>query len=175
MSNFQGHFNAGLIMSSAVVGVAVFTSYIQFNPNIFQLSLHDINLQHIIGIFCTTLFFSLFPDLDTASIPQRWFYRIMLVILTLCYFFDRQDIFSILAFLSIFPMLHKHRGWTHNKSTPWLIALFLAIVFEYFHTRQAWFSEFSLQNVIIFLNTYWIYVLACVTGHYTHLVLDARS
>lgn len=69
------------------------------------------------------------------------------------HFSGRQDLFVIVAFCAILPVLHQHRGWTHWKITPWMIALFLAVVQEYFHAQQRSFGGFSSGNVLELLET----------------------
>ena len=131
-------------------------------------------LAQIGGVFATAWFMALFPDLDTASIPQRWFMRAMFALLVAALAWGRMDIFAVLAFATILPLLHRHRGWTHWKVTPWLVALFLATVYEFLRARESWVFEFSWENVWAFLREYWHYTAACVIGHYTHLLLDSR-
>ncbi len=126
----------------------------------------------LIGLFAVTVFMSLFPDLDSASILQRWFYRFALVILILLFMVGQMGLFAAVSFIILLPLLHKHRGWTHSKITPVLLALFFAVVLELHRSTQAWFGGFSMENVGAILNEYWIYVVACVLGHYTHLLLD---
>ena len=133
------------------------------------------NTMTLFGLFTTTLFMALFPDLDVQSVSQRWFFRIVFVLMAIMHFSGRHDLFIIVAFCAILPLLHQHRGWTHWKITPWLIALFLAIVQEYFHAQQRNFGGFAWGNVLELLERYWIFVVACVAGHYMHLFLDARS
>ena len=91
------------------------------------------------------------------------------------HFTGRHDLFVIIAFCALLPVLHQHRGWTHWKITPWVVAVFLAIVQEYFLSQQRWYKGFEWGNVIDLLKSYWLFVLACVCGHYMHLFLDART
>ena len=67
---------------------------------------------------------ALFPDLDTASIIQRWFYRALLVLLLILMINKQYDYFIVLSFVAVLPLIDKHRGWTHWKTAPWLISIF---------------------------------------------------
>ena len=87
----------------------------------------------------------------------------------------RLDLFVVLAFGALLPLIHRHRGWTHWKVTPWVVSLFLASAHEYLVTRDAWFRSFSPGGVWEAMERYWPFVFACVAGHYTHLLLDSRS
>ncbi|MBF0237396.1 MAG: metal-dependent hydrolase [SAR324 cluster bacterium] len=178
--NFKGHAFGGGITGIGVAGLAVFSGAIPVTPEVLK-QIMNAPLQHmnpvlmLLSIFAVTWFMSLFPDLDTASVPQRWFFRIMLIILGILYVKRQMDLFALVAFSVLLPVIHKHRGWTHWKITPWLVSAFLAIVYEYFRVQDAWFASFSWHNVLAFLKQYWIFVVGCVAGHYTHLFLDSRS
>ncbi len=177
--NFRGHLNGGVAAGSLTIAVAVSTQYVTLQPESVQrfldAPLHwQGEIQTLLGLFLTTLFMALFPDLDTTSVPQRWFFRGMFVLLAVLFLQQEIELFSICAFASLLPVMHKHRGWTHWRSTPWLIAIFFAMVFEYFRIKEAWLVDFSWHKVWEFLNRFWMYVFACVLGHYTHLLLDSR-
>ncbi len=178
--NFRGHLNGGIAAGTVTVAVAISTQYVTLQPDSFQrflgAPLHwEGEIQTLVGLFLTTVFMALFPDLDTTSVPQKWFFRIMFVCMAVLFFNQEIELFAICAFASLLPVMHKHRGWTHWKLTPWLMAIFFAVIFEYFRIQEAWLTEFSWQKVWLFLNHFWMYVFACVLGHYTHLLLDSRK
>ncbi|MGK5094683.1 hypothetical protein WDW89_22065 [Deltaproteobacteria bacterium TL4] len=177
--NFSGHFAGGIVAGGGITLVAIASQAVVLNAETLnQLVNNPLNAHNSIvvwmGLFLTTVFMSLFPDLDTGSIPQRWFFRIVFILLIFLYFKKWMDIFAVVAFSALLPVVHKHRGWTHWKITPWLIALFLGIILEYFRAKASWFQGFSWGNVEGLLRKYWLYVVACITGHYTHLLLDSR-
>jgi hypothetical protein len=178
--NFRGHTIGGVISATAVAGISIVVQYTPINSSTIQqfikapLSLEGA-IPTLIALFLITWFMALFPDLDTASIPQRWFFRAVFVILALLYFYRQMEWFAILSFAAISPVLHKHRGWTHWKITPWLIALYLAIVFEYMRVKNGIFASFSWDNILEMFQQYWIFVIACIVGHYTHLLLDSKQ
>jgi len=178
--NFKGHITGGTLAGVGVAGLAIVSGYSPLNQAVLQQFIEtpfslDNSITTLAGLFLITCFMSLFPDLDTTSIPQRWFYRLLFVCQGVLYYQKKLDWFALLAFLSILPVVHKHRGWTHWKITPWLISVFLAAVYEYFQVRDAWFREFNWENVLQFLQIYWMYACACIIGHYTHLLLDSKS
>ena len=57
--NFQGHLCSGIVVG--VAGSAVATNFGYIGPD-------DLATQ--IAVSGTTVFFALFPDLDTSSVPQ---------------------------------------------------------------------------------------------------------
>ena len=59
--NFKGHSTSG-----AVVGVGIAAGAVQYGY------IDGDDLQTQVAVAGTALFFALFPDLDTSSVPQRW-------------------------------------------------------------------------------------------------------
>ncbi len=174
---FKVHVVGGAMAGLLTVTIAQVSGYTSANYqhlidffNDPQVTRGDVPV--LIGLFVITVFMSLFPDLDSASILQRWFYRFALLILVILFLVGQMGLFAAVSFIILLPLLHKHRGWTHSKITPVLLALFFAAVLELHRSSQAWFGGFSIENVGAILKEYWIYVVACVLGHYTHLLLD---
>ena len=178
--NHTGHVVGGIIAGGAVCFLASTTGDVELGwETLNEMSESPLsptqNTKTLLGLFMTSLFMALFPDLDIQSVSQRWFFRIVFVLMGIMHFSGRYDLFVIVAFCAILPVLHQHRGWTHWKITPWAIAVFLAIVQEYFHAQLRTYGGFEWENVLELLERYWLFVVACVTGHYMHLFLDARS
>lgn len=122
----------------------------------------------------TALFFSLFPDLDTASVAQRWFFRCVLGVLLYLGWAEHYELATLVGILSILPLLDHHRGWTHSKISPFLTVALLGTSYEYWRARQAFFGEFTWDNVYILLEGHVVFFVAGVVGWYTHLLLDGR-
>ena len=177
--NFQAHLQGGLVAGSIAVGVALGTGYAEWQSDAWQRFLDqpldfEQPISLLLSLFVTAVFMALFPDLDTTSVPQRWFFRAMFVMLAILYFQKELEVFCLLAFVTLLPVMHKHRGWTHWKVTPGVVAVFLAIIWEYFRVQDTWRDRFSWENVWVALHSSWAFVFACVLGHYTHLLLDSR-
>ena len=126
------------------------------------------------GVFLTAWLMALFPDLDTRSIPQKWYLRCVALGTIGALLADRGDWVAVIALAALLPLLHKHRGWTHWKLTPWVLALLAALLAEYSRTQSLWFSGFSWRGVSDLLAQHWMFVMATVLGHSTHLLLDSR-
>lgn len=177
---FRGHLIGGITTGIAVCGLAVFTGTVHLRSDrlsrwlVDQPLPLDNGIATLAGIFLITVTMSLFPDLDGASIPQRWFFRLVFGCLVAFLFLNRMDLFAAVALISLLPLLHRHRGWTHSWLTPIIIALAAALLIGYLRGQQPWLRHLSLSSLTQFIGDGWIYILACITGHYTHLLLDSR-
>lgn len=119
-------------------------------------------------VFPVTLFFSLFPDLDTASIPQRWSYRVIVLSLLVLAYYGRCQEAVALAILAMLPLLDHHRGWTHQIWAPLffpvvVIAVYNFVVLHTVPTVVQWDQQ---------LYQHWKLIVGLILGWYTHLVLD---
>lgn len=175
--NHRGHWTGGLI--AAGVSGALALLLIDYGLEDFQLSKaieepFESRLNLILLYPGITLFMALFPDLDTASLAQRWYYRFALVAVLLLYYHEQHLILFLFAFFSFLPLLHQHRGWTHSLYTPWLLSLLMALFFEIHRAERSWFYGFSLKNSLLFLLDYQSLAYAAALGHYTHLFLDSK-
>jgi len=63
---------------------------------------------------------ALFPDVDTKSKGQKWFYRLVIPTLAVLLFFKKFTVFIIIAFMSFTPLIVNHRGLFHRL---WFIIL----------------------------------------------------
>lgn len=160
---FRGHLIGG---GGAGIGVATLAIHWgQVPPD---------DLHTWVSVCATTVFFSLFPDLDTSSVPQRWFFRLVFIVLLYLAWEQRYELATLVGLLAVLPLLDHHRGWTHWKISPLIVSVLLGGVYEYWRARQAWMSGFSWDNVTILLRQQAIYLIACIVGWYTHLLLDGR-
>jgi len=161
--NFRGHLIGGVAVG---IGVAEISSRLGYIP--------PEDPRTWAGVWGTAVFFSLFPDLDTSSVPQRWFFRIVFAMLLYLGWTQRYELATLVGILCLLPLLDHHRGWTHWKISPLVVAVLLGAVYEYWRARHAWFGEFSWANVRALLEGHLAFLAACVAGWYTHLLLDGR-
>ena len=161
--NFKGHLLSGAVVGGAVAVGATQWGYIE--PG-------DLTTQVAVG--GTALFFSLFPDLDTSSVPQRWFFRLVFCALLSLAWTERYELATLVGILSLLPLLDHHRGWTHWKISPLVVSVLLGAVYEYWRARHSFMGEFAWGNVRALLEGHWIFLAACIAGWYTHLLLDGR-
>lgn len=155
--NFKAHCAGGAVVALSCSTVSYLT-----------LEGASLDIGNHFFLFGVCFFMSLFPDLDTASIPQRWFYRLMVPIIIYLYYYKYFDLVFLSALFMAAPLLHRHRGWTHYKVTPFL----MAFIFLWFYDSREQFYEIDKQYL---LTNYILFIISVVLGHYTHLVLDSKA
>lgn len=158
--NFKGHITGGATAGIFVVAAA--SAITQPSP-IMQLYL-----------FLVTVFFSLFPDFDISSIPQRWFFRAIFALLIYLGFHGNYQLATMIAVLAITPVLSHHRGWTHSYWAALLTPIALAIFYEYMLAKPSSIDKLSFDKVQGHLATHAWFVIACISGWSTHLILDNK-
>lgn len=180
--NFKGHVTGGTISGGVLVAAVYYTNQnIPIESGIFDVVKNIGNQlpyfeQALKGgfLFIITLFMSLFPDLDTHSTPQKWYIRFSLGFLLFLYLMKQIDWFIIYALMFPLPMIHKHRGWTHWKLTPWIISFLLIFLFEYNLAPGKFIRSSSLGEIFDQILRNKFIFAAIIVGHYTHLALDGR-
>lgn len=195
--NFKGHLTGGVVTGGlvAVATAALATgdwatgdwaavSFTEAVPHVTgatvplwlaTLTSPDQPLARAFILFALTVSMALFPDLDTRSTPQKWYLRVMFLALVALLLTGRHDGFILTALLLPLPLLHKHRGWTHWKITPWLFVFTLATLHEAAYARDTFFYRFDPVEIYGRAIQDWPLYLAIVAGHATHLLLDTRT
>ncbi|MCP4757426.1 MAG: hypothetical protein GY866_41730 [Proteobacteria bacterium] len=148
--NFKSH-----VIASAMVGA--------FFPLVgIHVLKTPIPAEELAYIVPACMFGGTFPDLDTESIPSRWYARIGLVASLICLILDKPwyAAFVCIPFLAV--KAHKHRGWTHSYAVPALLtALPLVVPFVPILARYVP-SEYRLT------------IVAYAVGIVSHLATDGR-
>ncbi len=163
--NFTGHIAGGTITAGSlaagalVYGNTIGTSY---------------TIEDSIRIFSVTLFFSLFPDLDITSIPQRWFYRIIFLLLIILGYTGEFEIATLAAIIAITPILDHHHGWTHNLYSPVFVPLILIIIYDMILMKNNLIFSNPFSAIQLYTQKYFWFFISVMTGWYTHLFLDSK-
>jgi membrane-bound metal-dependent hydrolase YbcI (DUF457 family) len=143
LPNYKGHLFGGTI-----VFFVSLLGFHRFNPT--RLTMLEWYFFCLLG--------SLFPDVDTKSKGQKLFYQLLMVVMV--WFFAQQKLHAIafVAFLAFFPLVAKHRGFTHSIS--FLILLFGAIV------TYSYCQCYAYLPIILFDLCYFF------LGAVSHILLD---
>ncbi|MCK5633109.1 metal-dependent hydrolase [bacterium] len=142
MPGYRGHLVGG-----AVAGAALF----------YFLRFYATPVLTIVWFF-SVFAGSLFPDIDTKSKGQKWFYRLMIPALILLLIFKKFTLFVFFSFIVLAPLVVNHRGLFHRL---WFILLipitFVGLAFYYFP---------------IYFNDVFYAALFFSVGAISHLILD---
>lgn len=99
---------------------------------------------------------SLFPDIDTKSHIQKWFYT--LAFLTICFLYLSGYKISIAWTLLVIPLIVRHRGLFHSPRFLLLLSIALVVVTQ-------------LKGLQSYYD-FWTSSLFFLIGAYSHLILD---
>ncbi len=171
------YFLGGLTTSIIIIIVANSFGMIGFQLNslsdgINQFQSADSSLMMVFRLILITCLMALFPDIHTNALFQVWFFRFVFVTLLILLYFNEMDLFAFVIFIALVPFLQLNANWTHWLITPWILALSLGIGLEYLRVRNSLILSFSWDQIADQLKESWIYLVACVLGHYSHLSID---
>ncbi len=138
----------GAVVGAALVGAQHF-SLVQVNPLVAAL------------LICVGLIFSLFPDVDTDSKGQHFFYGLLAIVNLGLMWKGEYKWAAILGFAALLPAISRHRGFTHRWWAALLIPALVAAV------------------PMCFYATSWQVLLpwyaAAVLGYCSHILLDSLA
>jgi len=167
---YRTHLVSGLGLGAALAGGAYATGMLA-RPE---------DLAAVAGL---TAAFALLPDLDTASIIQRWFYRGMLGVLVWLMATDRAEHAAFLGAVSLLPLVHRHRGWTHTWWAAFAVPLAALLLWDGYSIalgpRDASLGD-TLAGLSSEVMASWSrirgprapFALAMVAGYLLHLAVD---
>lgn len=155
MSNHQKHISFSILLFIPfAVGLS---SLFKFD----KLSTLEY-ISQIILLFCITVMFSLWPDIDTKSKGQKIFYIFFLIVdVTLIYKHKLEEA-AYLGIFSMLPIISNHRGFFHS-----IIAVFLFPV-VFLVAPMAYANKYTFSQMLIGLP----YYLAAVIGYFSHYLAD---
>ena len=170
--------NGALVTGAAVGAIAIVGGQINFKLDSMEAFIRAPwvggEARTLCSIVLLTVFMGLFPDLDIRSRPQKYYARIMVILLLSFFILGELKLLAFVAILAFLPLIGTHRSWTHHWSVPLIFSLLYAFGLEYLRAKNAWFSDFSAEKALQFLIDKWMYPLALVGGHYIHLALDSK-
>ena len=145
MSMFREHWIGGLVAYSTffiISLIVTFTVLIFYDGVVpgWNLTIPSIAAPlKIIGCFAVAVLFGLWPDVDIKSKSQKIFYSVLFVVnLVLIVFLQKYLESALLGLFAMFPIMSKHRGWTHARTTMILLpSVFLLIPIYSAHSEWA--------------------------------------
>ena len=167
--NFQAHLTGGLLAGVGCVTGAAALGWME--PKQIAWGEPWGGPEGVKGLllFGSTLLMSLFPDLDQASKPQRWYYRAVFVLLLVLFVAQQFPLFAAVTFFTLAPLTHKHRGWTHSWAAP--LAVF-GFWWGFLTLHQQSWGSLDWGELGNKLLADLPYLAAAWVGQGTHLLLD---
>lgn len=156
MANYKGHVAGG-----AAAGTAYIIALGALPGDLLEETggiLYD--TQMLAGLLILAMLFALWPDIDTNSKGQDLFFGAAFVVDILLIANGYLEAAAYFGLICMFPILGKHRGWTHSKWAMLLVPSPIVVV--------------PYLNKSALLTTYLIFYGAAVTGYFSHLLLDGK-
>jgi hypothetical protein len=150
MPGYKAHLTAGLV-TFLVIG--------HWGPTMLHFS--HLSVQTTFTALLLTLFGSIFPDIDTKSVAQLLFYKIILIISVICVAYQQFEYLILIGPLSILPVITHHRTLTHRPLFFCTLALFCTLLFGLI-TQKTFFA--GLPGCLYFC-----------AGALSHILLDFRK
>jgi len=174
MSGYADHVRAGVrfydVFLALALGLWVAGSHLPIDGSAYLLPIGATAVRSVLAVaLCVVIavLASLAPDVDIKSKGQLLFYRGFLAVdvALLVLFYTRQDLrflegAAFLGLLGVFPLLGKHRGWTHSRFALLLLPAPLIVL-----------------PLVVYGEPVWLgvpYYLAGLIGYASHLHLDGR-
>lgn len=156
MAGYKGHIVGAIVCVGAAVALVDI-----FAPQLWgeTAGLLD-RTQTIAALLVVSVMFGLWPDVDTNSMGQNFFFGLAFLADITLIAQGRLEAAAYLGLLAMTPIIGRHRGWTHSFWAMVAVPLPIIVV-PYLHN----------QHVIpVTIGVYG----AAVLGYFSHLLLDGK-
>ena len=162
MSDFKGHFQAGLLVASVLTAMgAVWIMWMG----------SWLSYQELPVIFVVAILGALWPDTDVGSTSQRYVYLFFIVLdLFLIFGLNLIQEAALFGVFTMLPALSKHRGFTHSFRANvvvgllWLLLPFVGTGFLVQTAQVHHYRDLIFAGVPCYF--------AFLAGVLSHLILD---
>ena len=150
MPKYKTHLAGGFITFLVVLIIWSSIQSLKFGSNF--------HISHLFLYLGSCLLGSLFPDIDTKSLIQKYVYFFTFFVIVITILLKQWMLASFLGVIAFIPILVNHRKLTHRK---WFVVVIpLSVPILTFHYNQA---------LIYPVFTAYLFFLA---GAFSHLLLD---
>ena len=146
MALYKGHLLGGI-----VTGV----SFLFIISSFFSL---PITFFRSVELLVCSLAGSLFPDIDIKSKGQKYFYRIIFVLVAIAFYKGNIHVALYCSFFSIIPLIVRHRGIFH---TVWFVVVIPSLLFYIVSLYFPVYKSLLIWDALFFIG-----------GAFSHLILD---
>ena len=143
MPNYKGHVVGGTVA---------------FALTLYLLRSHNPTFLTCLEWYFFTIVGCLFPDIDTKSKGQKFFYQLVFALAIFLLIQMRFLAVAVVSIVALLPLLIRHRGITHSL---WFITCLSLFVIIYAHIKLPAFAS------VVFFDTLFFFV-----GALSHLWLD---
>ncbi len=154
MANFKGHIVGGLIAGGAVTAVSYAVRLGEMPDGGVLLS----DWQLLVGAFVLATLFGLWPDVDTNSKAQDFFFGLAFITDILLVINEQYIPAALLGLLAMTPIVGTHRGWTHTKLAAIFVPLPILII--------PYLAADRVGETALLLYA------SSVAGYFSHLLFD---
>lgn len=156
--NFKAHLSISTASAAVLTGIAY-----TLDTGLSEQDVALIAPMVVLG--------GIFPDVDTESIPSRWYAIIMSLLLPVFWYFDMPWHWIAVLVPYMAAKMFPHRNWTHSGLLVLVLIFSSAIVEALFVTVQIpnkwdWGKDFVLN-----FNTHIIFF---AVGIIIHILLDLK-
>lgn len=155
MASYRGHIAGSTVSGIAYVGLLGYVYSI--NAAYEQFSAVEL-VGYPAALVALAVMFGLWPDVDTNSKGQKFFYGIFLAVDLFLIVTEHYREAAYLGLFALLPALSKHRGWTH---TWWAMLIIPAPLFILPYMLMP-------EQPFVGLPFYG----AAVIGYFSHLLMD---
>ena len=99
--------------------------------------------KHAFLYFSAILFGSLFPDIDTKSMIQKFLYMGLFITTAIIILLKKWEIAAILGFISLIPIIANHRQLTHRIWFVIILPFFIPLLIFHFNKNLLYPAFFS--------------------------------
>ncbi|HOL80855.1 MAG TPA: metal-dependent hydrolase [Ignavibacteriales bacterium] len=154
MSNYKGHFFFNLI---------IFIPFVFFINKYFFVELHiSQKIINYVLLLSISILFTLWPDIDTKSVGQRYFYIVFFIADIILIITDKLNEAALLGLMAMLPIISNHRGFFHSLFAVFFFPAVFLLAPGLYH------QSFTYSKIIVGLP----YYLAGVLGYLGHYILD---
>ncbi|MBD3272941.1 hypothetical protein GF385_01145 [Candidatus Dependentiae bacterium] len=109
----------------------------------FILNFINISNNYIFLYLGACLLGSLFPDIDTKSMIQKFFYFFLFFVVIWAIFIKNWQIAAFIGLLALIPMIVNHRKLTHRIWFVIIVPFFIPIIVYHYNKNMLYPAFFS--------------------------------
>lgn len=152
MPGYKGHITGSAIAGGAVIAAVMALGYLHHQ---------GVTPLQLVGLLGFCILGGLFPDVDTDSKGQNFFYGLLIIVDGALIYKHYYRWAAWLGFFAMLPAIGHHRGWTHTWWAMIVVGSPIVLIPMVL---------FGPEQRFVFLPFY----IAFTLGYFSHLLLDRK-